>query len=74
MSIDSLANNDNHVPENLRRHFEAIIQLDSDEQAAIRTRIDSTPPATKPADSPADRQDPEARQSPDAENTTARSE
>jgi len=30
VSINSLANNDNHLPQDLRRHFEAINQLDED--------------------------------------------
>ena len=42
VSIDSLANDDNHLPQDLRRHFEAINQLDEDEQNAIRTLIEAT--------------------------------
>jgi len=41
-SIDSLANDDNDLPQDLRRHFEAINQLDPDEQTVIRTLIEAT--------------------------------
>jgi transcriptional regulator with XRE-family HTH domain len=41
-SIDSLANDDEALPTDLRHHLEAINQLDPDEQHAIRTLIEAT--------------------------------
>jgi len=41
-SIDSLANNDNQLPPDLKHHLAALNQLDPDEQAAIRTLIEAT--------------------------------
>jgi len=41
-SIDSLANDDNQLPPDLKHHLAALNQLDPDEQHVIRTLIEAT--------------------------------